>query len=185
MTSRSAREIANDMLKRLLAGERGSLPSQLTMLLEKSSPMKDRDDFYDSVLPPELSSLRLSPEDADQIVASLCQEISRNPDEALISAVSFAGSDLPTKTVAEVLANPPRSLTTSEYAYATSLVSKFLPLILKDNRQFLSEADLRKLIELAKDLQTLEETGPNMNWAGEVKHHSDNLLKGLAHLGIS
>lgn len=185
MTSKSARDIANDLLKRLLAGERGRLPSQLTMLLEKSSPMKDQDDFYNSVLPPELSGLKLSREDADEIIASLCAEISRNPDEALISVVSFAGSDLPTKTVAEVLANPPRPLTMSENTYATSLVSKFLPLILIEDREFISKADLGKLVELAKEFQTLEETGPDRSCVVEVKHHSANLLKGLAHLGIS
>jgi hypothetical protein len=79
----SAREIALDLLKRLLAGERGEVPLHLAMLLEKSSPLGTPDDHYRQILPPELVGLRLSSDTTEEIIATLCAEVSRNPDEAL------------------------------------------------------------------------------------------------------
>src|SRR5271167_4181996 len=103
----SEREIGIGMLQRLLTGERGRLPLHLAMLLESASSIADGENFYRSILPPELANLRLSPETCEEIINILCLEVASNPDEAFISAMSFNGSDLATKTVAMVLTNPP------------------------------------------------------------------------------
>lgn len=180
----SEREIGTDLLRRLLAGERGSIQSHLAKLLEKSCPLHDSDDFYRWVLPPELADVRLSKETSEEIIAALCAEVSCNPDEALISAMSFTGADLVTKTVAVVLASPPRPLAVSEYAYALSLVSKFLPDCLAEDPQFVPKADLERIVKLAKELQNLEDSEPNKAWRVGIRRDADNLLKRLAQLGI-
>lgn len=174
------------MLRRLLAGQRGPhLPSNLTKLLEKSSPLKDSDDYYRSILPPELADIRLPQETSDEIIASLCAEISRNPDEALISAISFTGADLATKTVAMLLANPPRPLTMSEYDYALSLVAKFLAHCLAEDPEFLPKGDLERLVQLAKELQNLEDGETDRSARIGIRHHAAQLLKSLTQFGIS
>jgi hypothetical protein len=152
----SERDIALQLLSRLLAGERGELPSQLAKLLERSSPLDAGDDFYRLTLPPDLAKVRFSPETRDELIATLCTEIARNPDGTFISAVSFTGMDLPTKTVAMVLINPPRPLTISDYSYALSLVAKFLPDRLAEDPEFLPKADLERLVHVVKSLQDLE-----------------------------
>lgn len=149
----SEREIAFDLLRRLLAGERGEVPSQLAKLLERSSPLDAGDDYYRLTLPPDLANIRFSPETRDELIATLCAEISRNPDEAFISAISFTGMDLPTKSVATVLVNPPRPLTISEYSYALALVSEYLPDCLAENPEFMAKADLERLVQVVKQLQ--------------------------------
>src|SRR5437870_7290781 len=146
----SARDVATDLMRRLLAGERGEVPLHLGMLLEKSSPLHDSDENYRQILPPELADLRLSPETAEEIISTLCAEVSRNPDADLISAISCTGSDLATKTAAKVLTNPPRPLTMSEYSHALALVSEYLPYELDEDPEFLPRADLERLVQLAK-----------------------------------
>jgi len=152
----SESEIALELLSRLLAGERGEVPSQLAKLLERSSPLDAGDDFYRLTLPPNLAKVRFSPETRDELIATLCTEISRNPDEAFISAISFTGIDLATKSVAMALVNPPRPLTISEYSYALSLVAKFLPDRLAEDPEFLPKADLERLVQVVKQLQDLK-----------------------------
>ena len=180
----SAREIGIDLLRRLLSGERGQVPLHLAMLLEKSSSLDSGDDHYRQILPLELADLRLPDATAQEIIAALCAEISRNPDEAFISAVSFSGADLATKTVAIVLANPPRALTINEYTYALSLVAKYLPYRLAENPEFLPKAALEHLVQRAKELQNVEEREPDRAARVEIQYHAGNLLDGLAHLGI-
>jgi len=179
------REIGIDLLRRLLAGERGQVPLHLAMLLEKSSPLDSGDDPYRQILPAELADLRLPDGTAQEIIAALCAEISRNPDEAFTSVISFSGADLATKTVAMVLANPPRALTINEYAYALSLVAKFLPYRLAEDPGFLPKADLERLVQIAKELQNVEEREPDRADRVEVRHHAGNLLNALTRLGIA
>lgn len=181
----SDKDVAINLMRRLLAGERGLAQSHLARLLERSSSLHDSDELYRSILPPELADIRLSKETCDEVVSTLCAEISRNPDEALISAISFSGADLATKTVAEVLASPPRPLTMSEYAYSLSLVSKFLGFCLQEDPEFLSKEDVARLVQLAKKLEEIEDDESERALRVEVKHHASNLLRSLAHLGIA
>jgi hypothetical protein len=102
---RSTREVAFDLLRRLLAGERGEVPLHLAMLLEKSSPCDHGDEHYRQVLPPELADVRVSSEVNEQITTALCAEISHNPDQALIFTISFTGADQATKTATHILIN--------------------------------------------------------------------------------
>ena len=160
------------------------MPLHLAMLLERSSPLDSGDDHYRQILPLELADIRLSQETSDEIIASLCAEISRNPDEALISAVSFTGADLATKTVAKVLTNPPPPLTKREYSYALSLVSKFLPYRLAEDPEFLPKADLERLVQLTKELQYLEDSETDKSQQFIIRRHAAQLLESLTRLGI-
>src|SRR5690348_8456351 len=132
----SAREIAIDLLRRLLTGERGEVGLQLAMLLEKSSRAVS-DDNYREVLPPELVALRLSPETTEEIIGTLCAEVSRNPDDALIGVLSFTRADLAIKTAAQIVTNPPRPLTMGEYGKALLIVANCLPDRLAEKPEFL------------------------------------------------
>jgi len=182
----SAREIAIDLLRRLLAGERGQVPLHLAMLLEKSSPLDSGDKHYRQILPPELADLRLSPETADEIISTLCAEVSRNPDEALIAAVSFTGADLATKTVTKTLTNPPRPLTMAEYQAALATLNCYLPYRLSKDSEFLSKDDLERLVKLAEELQNVAEIGTGADRSARigVRHHAAQFLKSLRTFGI-
>ncbi len=183
----SGRETAIDLLRRLLAGERGQVPLHLAMLLERSSPLDSGDDHYRQILPPELADLRLPQETSDEIIASLCAEISRNPDEALISALSFTPADLATKTVANILTHPPRPLTMGELDVALSIVTEYLPYRLVEDSEFLPLADLERLVHMAKELQNISEGEADTDRAARIsiRHHAPQLLKSLTKLGIS
>ena len=149
----SGDKIAFKFAERLLAGERGDFQLHLTMLLEKSSIINSDDEMYRSILPDNLVRLTISQPARDEIIALLCSEISVDPSEALISAVSFTGATLATRTVAMVVAEPPRPLTLSESSYAFSLLHKYLWLCLRDDRAFLSEPALRRIIGTGEEVQ--------------------------------
>jgi hypothetical protein len=157
----------------------------LTNLLERASPLHDGDDYYREVLPAELADLRLSPETMEEIIAILCAEISRNPDEAFISAVSFTGVDLAARTIAMVLTNPPRPLTMSEYTYALSLVSKFLPCRLSEDPELLPKADVERLFQLSKEFLDIDEDGPDRGLRIGIRHSAGHPVDGLARYGVS
>jgi hypothetical protein len=182
----SARQTAFDLLRRLLAGEREQVPLQLALLLERSFPLHSSDDFYRAVLPPELAELQLLPDSAWEIISTLCSEVSRSPDEALIAAISFTGADLPTKTVTKVLTNPPRPLTMGEFDAALSLVGKFLPYSLAQDSNFVPKAELERIVQLAEELQNVEEVGTGADRSARigVRHHSAQLLESLRRYGI-
>jgi hypothetical protein len=180
----SAKETVFDLLRRLLAGERGQVPLLLAMLLERSSPLDSGDDHYRQILPPELADVRLSPETAEEIMAALCAEVSRNPDAALIAAISFTGTELATRTVAKVLTNPPHPLTIGEADAALSLVTKYLPQHLAEDSEFLPKADLERLVQVAKELQNIDETGTDTAERIGVKQHAGQLFERLTQLGI-
>ncbi len=182
----SGKDIATDLLRRLLAGERGQVGLHLSMLLEKAYPVAASDETYRQILPPELADIHLSAETAKEITALICTEISRNPRESLISAVSFTGAEVATKTAANVLANPPRPLTMGEYASALSIVGKYLPGELSEQPEFLPKAELERLIQVAKQLKNVAETGTVAERSARItaKHHAAGLLESLRSRGI-
>ena len=162
MTDSDEKEIALDLLTRLLAGERGLLPLHLSMLLERASPLDSGDEFYRWILPPELAKIRLNAVTADEILGVLCAEIARNPDEALISTIAFCGADLATRTAAMLLTNPPRQLTMREYTYVWPIISKFLPWSLKEDAEFITMPDLHRIIQMAREYENLKESEHNL-----------------------
>ena len=173
-----------EILRRLLAGERGHLPLHLAMLLERASCFDSGDEHYSHILPPEISDLRISTETANSIIVTLCAEVSRNPDEALIGAMSFTGAELATKTAVKVLTDPPRPLTMSEYHAALSLLVKFLPGELAEDSEFVSKADLEHLVQLTGNLQNIDETGPDRTERIGVRIHAGELFERLTELGF-
>jgi hypothetical protein len=180
----TARDTAIDLLTRLLAGERGEVPMQLAMLLEKSSPSDHGDDHYRQILPPEIAGLRLSPETSEEIIETLCAEVSCNPDQALIFVISFTGADLATKIVSEILTNPPRPLTMAEYGAALALVNFFLPDRLAEDPEFLPQTDLVRLIQVVTELRNIEESESDRSERIQLRRLAPQLLKRLKKLGI-
>jgi len=175
----SRREIGFDLLRRLLAGERDCVPLHLGMLLEKSSPLRNCEAHYRWILPPELVEVELSSETVEEINAALCAEISVNPDAAFISVVSWTGSEFATRTVALVLANPPRALTLEESTVSASLLNKFLAPYLEEDPEFLPNGKLQRLIEVLKGLQGLEDGAfEGANLYG-LRHFVDQLVARL------
>jgi hypothetical protein len=182
----SEREIAFELLRRLLAGERGEFVNHLSSLLKRSSPLDAGDLHYRLTLPPDLANLRLSEETRDEIIAALCVEISRNPNEAFISAISFTGMPLATKTVAMALVNPPRPMTISEYSYALSLVNEYLPYRLVEDPEFLPKTDLERLVQVVAGLQDIEgrETIEDRVAQQQIKYFVPRFLKVLKQVEI-
>src|SRR5690349_11398897 len=175
----SAKEIATDLLRRLLAGERGNIPMHLAMLLEKSSPLCNSDDHYRQILPPELAGVKIPSETVDEITNVLSAEISRNPDSAFILALSFTGADRTTKKVAEILASPPRPLSMSEYGHAVALVNSFLPSRLAENPEFLPESDVKRLVQVLTQLQNIGEDTTDRAERITVRRDAHQLLNRL------
>ena len=183
----SASEIALDLLRRLLAGERGDIPLHLGLLLEKSSPLDHGDEHYRQILPPELAGLRLPSETHDEIIATLCEEVTRNPDDAFISVISFSGSEeAVVKVAVRILTDPPRRLTLTETCVALSLALN-VPIHLSENPKILPKADLERLVEALDELQTIEETGVGTDRSARIciRMHSANLLTSLRTLGVA
>lgn len=188
-----SREIAFDLLTRLLAGERGDVPWHLALLLEKSARLDRGDDLegvegdYGRILPAELAGLRLSPETSKEIIATLCMEVSRNPDHFLISTSLSTGADLAIRTASGVLIKPPRLLTLSEYAIALSHLAKFLPSRLSKDAEFLPKSDLEQLALVVKELQNVEggETDEDKSARTTIREFGPQLLKSLTRSGNS
>lgn len=182
----SATGTARDLARRLIAGERGDVPLHLAMLLEKSSSSDHGDQHYREILPPELADLKLSSDASEEILASLCAEVARDPDHALFFAISFTGTDRPIKTAAQVFTNPPRPLTMEECGAVLSLLQFDLPYRLADDAEFLPQSDLDKIVRLAEQLQVLDENGVEEERSARiiVKMHAAQLLKNLRSHGI-
>jgi hypothetical protein len=178
----SGRDIAFDLLRRLLAGERECVSLRLGMLLEKSFQSldgSDRREDYAWVLPPEMLDVQLSAECLGEVIAAICKEISLDPKAAYFSVVNSLGLELPVRTAAMVLANPPRMLALEEYEVATGFLNKYLTYYLEENPEFLSRTDLGRLIEVFKALQMLEDVeDPAANLYG-IRHHADQLVERL------
>ena len=185
-----AREIALDLLRRLLGGERGDTPLHLGLLLEKSSTLDHGDEHYRQLLPPQLAGLRLPSETHDEIIATLCQEVSQNPDAAFISVISFSGSDeAAVKVAVRILSDPPRRLTLTETCVALSLALN-LPIHLHQNPEILAKADLERLVDVLDELRSVEETGAGTERSARmcIRMHSANLatsLRGLRGFGVA
>lgn len=179
--------IAIGLLRRLLDGERGDLPLYLGYLLDRASSMRDSDHFYRSVLPAELADVHLSPETRLEVISALCLELLRNPDEALISVLSFSEEDLSIRAVASVLANPPRCLTMNELAVGLGFLKAHLPTSLGENSEFISRAEVDGLIRLATTLRdiTVEEgeTDRERSVRNQVKISAEYLIDGLSQAG--
>jgi hypothetical protein len=151
----STNQIAMGLFRRLLNGERGELPRELDYLLDKASTLRDSDEFYRSVLPPELASLQISPKMREKIIAELCAEVSRKPDEALISVMSSTGDELSIRTAVALLLNPPRPLTMRERCAVLGLLKGHLPACLQRMSNFVPRAELTSIIQLANDVQNI------------------------------
>jgi hypothetical protein len=182
----STDEIALDLLRRLLGGERGQLPLHLAMLLEKSSPSDHGDEHYRQILPPELAELRISPEISEEILTALCAEVLRNPDQALIFAISFTGTDQSIKTAARILTNPPRALTIVEACAVLALLNCYLPYRLSNEPDVLPKGDLERVVRVAEEFQDIEETGAGEERSARIgiRMHAAGLLKSLRAYGI-
>jgi hypothetical protein len=156
------------------------------MLLQRSSPLRDSDDFYRRILPPELSELRFSQETSDEVVAELCAKISRDPDEAFISSLCGVGVDLATRTVSKVLIDPPRPLTIREYSQALSLVNEYLPYCLEEDPEFLPKDDLERLFQTVTRVYNLKEgsTLEEESARNLIIYFAPKLLESLTLLGI-
>jgi hypothetical protein len=181
-----SREIAFDLLARLLAGERGEVPMQLALLLEKSSPLDHGEDHYRQILPAKLAELRIPPDTRDEIIAKLCAEVARNPDADLISASMSTGADLSVKTIVEVLTHPPRALKLSEYAVALSHATKFLPIRLKQNPEALPKPELKRLVNVVNGLKSHKrgDSDEDRSAGITIDHFAPQLLMSLERLGI-
>lgn len=182
----SATEAGMDLVRRLLAGERGQVPLHLAMLLEKSSPLDHGDEHYREILPTELAALRLSRETSEQIIDELCAEISRNPDQALIFAVSFTGADQATKTAALIFVSPPRQLTMDEYQGLLAILNSYLPYRMADKADLMPRNQLERIVKLAEELLNVPETGTDRERSATfgVKVIAAELLKRLRRHGV-
>jgi hypothetical protein len=181
-------DVAHSLLRGLLSGEHSDEASlYLGMLLEKSSPLANSAEVYRQILPPELADLELSQDASKEIISTVCAEIARRPNGALIAAISFTGADLPTKTAANLLISPPLPLSLTELLQALSLITKFLPYRLSIDHDFLSKTELLRLIERANELQNIEETGEGMERSARIgiRIHAAQLLRSLKSYGIT
>lgn len=167
----SERDIASDLLRRLIAGERGTLSLHLALLLERSLALGNSDDHYRQLLPAELADVRLTEATVREAIATLCSEISRNPDAALIAAVSTTGADEVTRLASEILINPPRPLTMRESGQALAIAYAYLPSFLGRNKLFLSEQRRAHLIDRLKALERVQNV--------TISRHASLLLKSL------
>jgi hypothetical protein len=184
---KSNEEIAFDLLNRLLSGERGDVQLHLAMLLRKSSSSDREDDFFRWILPPALADLRLSKKTRDKIVGILCGEIARNPEEVLITTACASETGQAVKTAAKVLITPSRALTMGECAAALSPVTTFLRFYLARNSHFLPKADLKRLAQLAKELQNVRESDGDTDSSARrrILSFAPRLAKSLFDFGVS
>jgi hypothetical protein len=174
------REVALGLLKRLLAGEEGDLPMCLSLLLEKSSALHDTDDHYRQILPKELAEVRFSANTVNEVITSLCAELSRNPRWSIIAALSTTGADEVTKAISALLLNPPRPLEMKEYAQALGIENTFLPICLKDDPNFLPKHNLDRLADLLREFQDLADHETDRAERIMIRRDAGQLLKKLS-----
>jgi len=190
---RFADDMAADLLKRLIAGERGLVPLNLAMLLEKSARLdrgdapQDVEEHYRRLLLPEIENLRISRQTREEVVATLCAEILRNPDDAMISVCVVTGDESAVKTIVRTLTSPPRELTLCESAMALSHVTKYLPHYLKKDPEFLPKSELEQLARLVKELHEVKagESDEDKSSQATIAHFAPQLLASLEQIGIN
>lgn len=189
---RYADEIATDLLRRLIAGERGLVPLNLAMLLEKSARLdrgddpQDVEDHYRRLLLPEIENLRISRQTREEIIATLCAEMLRNPDDAMISVSAATGDELAVRAIVRTLTGPPRALTLCESAMALSHVTKYLPHYLKKDPEFLPKSELEQLARLVRELHEVKagESDEDKSSQATIAHFAPQLLASLEQIGI-
>jgi len=189
---RLADDMAADLLKRLIAGERDLVPLNLAMLLEKSARLdrgdvpQDVEEHYRRLLLPEIENLRISRQTREEVVATLCAEIFRNPDDAMISVCAITGDASAVKTLVRILATPSRVLTLWETAIALSHVTKWLPHYLRKDANFLLKSELEQLAHIVKELQKMEvgERDEDKSAQVTIAHFAPQLLTSLERIGI-
>lgn len=185
----TANQIAIGLSKRLLNGERGELPRHLIYLLDKASTLRDSDEFYRSVLPPEFASLQISPKTREGIISALCAEVTRNPDEALIAVMTSGGDDVSITTAATVMVKPPRPLTLPEFRALFGALKAHLPACLERMPNVIPRVEIESIIRLAKDFQSIAvedgKTDREKSERNMIKIFTDDLLAGLDQLGFS
>lgn len=180
------KEIVFNLLERLLAGERGEVPMQLAMVLEKSSSLGHGDSHYRQILPARLAELRIPQDVRDEIIARVRAEVARNPDADLISVSMSTRTDLSIKAIVEALVKPPRPLKLLEYAVALSYLSTFLPICLEENTDLLPRVKLEQLARLVNDLKYIKHSDTDEDRAAgnAIDHFAPQLLMSLEDLGI-
>jgi hypothetical protein len=187
-----ADEMAIDLLKRLLTGERELVPLNLAMLLEKSARLdrgddpRDVEDHYRSLVLPEIENLRISRQTREGIIAQLCAEILRNPDDATISVSVATGDESAVRAIVKILAGPPRELTLCERAMALSHVTKYLPHYLRKDPEFLPKSELERLARLVRELYDVKagESSEDKSSQATIAHFAPQLLASLERIGI-
>lgn len=172
-------EAAHNLVKRLMAGEQGTLPMHLALLLEKSSPLHNNDEHYHKILPPELGKIRFSRATVEEVISTLCTEISRDPRWPIIAALSTTGTSKVTKTIATLLINPPRPLEVIEYGHALGILNTFLPLSLKECPNLISENELGNLRQLLALLERFADNEANKGERFTIKRDAGQLLRKL------
>jgi hypothetical protein len=176
----SEREVALNLVMRLLAGEQGNLPMHLAMLLEKSSLLQNSEEHYQKILPPELARVRLTADTAQEVTATLCAELSRNPRWPIIAALSTTGAREVTKAIVGLLLNPPRALETAEYDHAVGVLNTFLPISLENDPTFLAKEELEQLGGLLHQLENLADPETGKGSRIPIRRKAGELLKKLA-----
>ena len=184
---RTSIQTAHDLVRQLLAGDQAETASlHLSMLLEKSSPLRREEDIYKWIMPADLLGLQLSPEESAEIISVICNELSRNPTEALIAAVSFTGADLPVQTAIRVLIDPPRTLSLGEVCGIVALIRKFLRPCLSRNQEFMPKSIMLALASMAEQLETIEETGTGVDRSARIciRMHAAAISGDLSIFGL-
>lgn len=171
--------IGMELLKRLLAGERGDLAVSLALLLERSSKLRDHDNTYRALLHKDLAELRLSAKASQEILGALCDEIVRNPDRSFITAIAFTGSERGTRAVLRAVTSPPRPMSLWEYDAALGLLGTFLPIEISNNPGFATIEELSHLIDLAKKLERVENIEGEEGMCISLRMGADNLIQAL------
>lgn len=169
-------EIGRQLMDRLLEGERGNLPLQLAMLLEKSSQLDHGEEHYRHILPENLVNLKLTSHAVTYITDTICQRVAAEPDSDLLFAVAMTGSEKVTRLAVDLLIKPPRPLTTSECAQAMGILDSYLPFSLARNRDFVSAGEQNVLALVLKSLQSSQDVS--------IRGHAQRLSSQLRDTGL-
>lgn len=183
----SSDRFALALLNQLLAGERGIVPLQLAMLLEKSARLARGDEAsqvaadYKDILLPELVGISITPQISEEIIARLCTAISDNPDQALISVVTATGTRAAIKTLVKVLVAPPRALKLDELTVAFSYLSTFLPIYCSESPDMITREEADGLSMLAEGVLSSGEFGGSVAERRAAREQASRLIARLQH----
>ena len=181
----SSDQIALALLNQLLAGERGIVPLQLAMLLEKSARLARGDEAsqvaadYKDILLPELAGISITPQISEEIITHLCSAVSNDPDQALISVAAATGTRPAIKTLVKVLVVPPRALKLDELTVAFSCLSTFLPIYCSESPDFISREEVASLSKLVEGVLSSGESGGSVAENTAVREQAARLIDRL------